>query len=158
MVQNKHVLHQLVMDALKSVRETAEQSVRQAHEAATHEETVAENKYDTFGLEASYLAAGQSRRLLQAEADIQTFRKLPVKHFTEEDAISFGAYVVLSDAQNKQMHLFVSPVAGGLNVELDQRRIGLVSAASPLGKKLLGAFLGDDISINECVYEIIQIG
>lgn len=157
MPQNKHALHQLIMKALEGVRDAAEQSVRQAHEAATHEETVAENKYDTFGLEASYLAAGQSKRLLQAEADIQTFRKLPVKAFTEEDAIGFGAYVVLRDAQNKEMHLFISPVAGGLTVELDEQRVGLVSAASPLGNKLLGAFLGDEVAVNGYLYEITQL-
>ncbi len=33
-----------------------------AYETATAEENIAENKYDTLGLEASYLATGQARR------------------------------------------------------------------------------------------------
>jgi len=33
-----------------------------AHETATHEENIAENKYVTLGLEAAYLATGQARR------------------------------------------------------------------------------------------------
>lgn len=37
---------------------------------ATHEDTKAENKYDTHGLEASYLARAQSERVL----DLKTLR------------------------------------------------------------------------------------
>lgn len=53
----QHVLARLAEDLLQ-----AEQATRTAHETATHEENVAENKYDTLGLEAAYLAAGQARR------------------------------------------------------------------------------------------------
>src|SRR4051812_31278987 len=38
-----------------------ERAARAAHAEATHESSKAENKYDTRGLEASYLAGGQSR-------------------------------------------------------------------------------------------------
>lgn len=157
MPKNKQRLHQLISEALEAVRLTAEHAVRQAHETATHEEAVAENKYDTFGLEASYLAAGQAKRLRQAESDIQHFRNLPIRHFNEDDEIGFGAFVELNDSQGSSMHLFVSPVAGGLTVELDGVRIGLVTRESPLGKKLLGASLGDIIMINERSFEITAI-
>ena len=55
---NKAKLHQTIITALNVVLETSKKAAIQAHETATNGETVAENKYDTFALEASYLAAG----------------------------------------------------------------------------------------------------
>ena len=59
---DKFVLRQQVLERLAEDLLQAEQAVRAAHEAATHEENIAENKYDTLGLEAAYLATGQARR------------------------------------------------------------------------------------------------
>ena len=154
---NKHTLHQMIIEALEAVLEAACKAARQAHETATHKEAIAENKYDTFGLEASYLAAGQAKRVLKAEEDLRCFGNLPVKDFDESSEISFGAYVELSDSQGRAMHLFVSPVAGGIAIEYEGLRIGLVTAEAPLGKKLLGANLDDDISHNETHYVITRL-
>lgn len=159
---NKHKLHQLILDALEAVYDAASNAARQAHETATHKETIAENKYDTFGLEASYLAEGQLKRALQAEEDIRRFRNLVVKNFSENDEIGYGAYVELSDQQGQVLHLFVSPVAGGIAIDYDGRRIGLVTAEAPLGKKLLGAGLDDAIlfnakSLNEKLYQVTRL-
>ncbi len=63
---DKFLLRQQVLERLAEDLQQAEQAVRVAHETATHEENIAENKYDTLGLEAAYLATGQARR---AEAD-----------------------------------------------------------------------------------------
>ena len=59
---DKFLLQQQVLDRLAEDLLQAEQAVRAAHETATHEENIAENKYDTLGLEAAYLATGQVRR------------------------------------------------------------------------------------------------
>jgi len=40
---------------------------------ATHESSKAENKYDTRGLEASYLARGQSKQAAEIESAIADF-------------------------------------------------------------------------------------
>ena len=39
----------------------------------THEENIAENKYDTLGLEAAYLAQGQAQRVNECYLSIQQF-------------------------------------------------------------------------------------
>ena len=59
---DKSLLQQQVLERLAEDLLQAEQAARAAHETATHEESVAENKYDTLGLEAAYLATGQVRR------------------------------------------------------------------------------------------------
>ena len=65
LLQQQQVLERLAEDLLQ-----AEEAARAAHEAATQEEKIAENKYDTLGLEAAALATGQARR---AEAIRQLF-------------------------------------------------------------------------------------
>src|ERR1035437_4898036 len=49
------------------------QSARAAHLAATHEESKAEDRHDTFAIEASYLAAGQAVRVAELEKTLQEF-------------------------------------------------------------------------------------
>ncbi len=48
---DKFVLRQQVLERLAEDLLQAEQAVRAAHEAATHQENIAENKYDTLGWE-----------------------------------------------------------------------------------------------------------
>lgn len=59
---DKLLLRQQVLGRLAEDLLRVEQAAQIAHEAATHEENIAENKYDTLGLEAAYLATGQARR------------------------------------------------------------------------------------------------
>ncbi len=60
---DKQAIVQQVIERLGLELQAPEQAARVAHETATHEENIAENKYDTLGLEAAYLAAGQARRV-----------------------------------------------------------------------------------------------
>ncbi len=57
---DKFLLRQQVLERLAEDLLEVEEAVRVAHEAATHEENIAENKYDTLGLEAAYLATEPS--------------------------------------------------------------------------------------------------
>ena len=56
-------LQTLIIDKLQADLRIAKDALRASHEAATHAESKAENKYDTRGLEAAYLADGQRRRV-----------------------------------------------------------------------------------------------
>ena len=113
---DKTRLHQTIITALEVVLDTSKKAAIQAHEAATNGETIAENKYDTFGLEASHLAAGQSRRVSACEENLKELNLLKVQDFKPESLISLGALVELEDAQSDIKTLFLSPVSGGLKV------------------------------------------
>ena len=81
-IMDKFVLRQQVLERLAEDLRQAEQAVRAAHEAATHEENIAENKYDTLGLEAAYLATGQARRaeaIRQAMANLAPIPPEPLR-------------------------------------------------------------------------------
>jgi transcription elongation GreA/GreB family factor len=109
---------------------------------ATHESSKAESKYDTRGLEASYLARGQSRQAAEIEAAIAEFEKLPVKKFGADDAIQLGALVELENGGEKFFY-FIGPRAGGTEVWHDKKEILVITPQSPLGEQLLGKKSGD---------------
>jgi transcription elongation GreA/GreB family factor len=109
---------------------------------ATHESSKAESKYDTRGLEASYLARGQSKQAAELEAAIAEFEKLPVKKFGADDPINLGALVELENAGEKLFY-FIGPRAGGTEVLHDKKEILVITPQSPLGEQLMGRKPGD---------------
>ena len=113
---------------------------------ATHESNKAENKYDTRGLEASYLARGQSKQLAELEAAIAEFEKLGVKKFSATDALGVGALVELEQGGGRDFY-FLGPRAGGTEIEHDRKEILVITPQSPLGEQLVGKKSGDTFSL-----------
>jgi len=109
---------------------------------ATHESSKAESKYDTRGLEASYLARGQSRQAAELEAAIAEFEKLPAKKFGADDPIGLGALVELENG-GENFFYFIGPRAGGTEVLHDKKEILVITPQSPLGEQLLGKIQGE---------------
>lgn len=144
---DKARLHQTIITALEVVLDTSKKAPIQAHEAATNGETVAENKYDTFGLEASYLAAGQSRRVSECEENVKIFKLFEVQDFKPESLIRLGVLIELEDAQSNIKTLFLSSVSGGLKVSFNQLEVTLVTPSAPLGCALMSHGLDDDITV-----------
>ena len=125
---NKALLQQQVMARLADDLLQAEQAVRAAHETATHEENIAENKYDTLGLEAAYLATGQARRaeaIRQALANWRRFRPGP---YDASKGIQLGALVCLRDANDQQQQLFLGPVGGSMQLGSGTQRVQVLSS------------------------------
>jgi transcription elongation GreA/GreB family factor len=109
---------------------------------ATHESSKAESKYDTRGLEASYLARGQSRQAAELEAAIAEFEKLNARKFADDEAIGIGALVELENG-GENLFYFIGPRAGGTEVVHDKKEILVITPQSPLGEQLLGKKSGD---------------
>jgi transcription elongation GreA/GreB family factor len=144
---DKSSLQQQVLERLTEDLLQVEQAARAAHETATHEENIAENKYDTLGLEAAYLATGQARRadaIRQAITHWRQFRPLP---YDANKGIQLGALVCLVDANDKQQHIFLGPVGGSMTLVNNDQPVQAISNESPLGKAMLGKCEGDEISI-----------
>lgn len=108
-----------------------------ARDEATHEQNKAENKYDTRGLEASYLARGQSKQAAELEAAIVEFEKVGVRKFAVGDAIAVGALVEL-EQDGEKFFYFLGPRAGGTEVIHDKNEILVITPQSPLGEQLQG--------------------
>ncbi len=158
---DKPALQQQVLTQLAEDLQQAEQAARVAHETATHEENIAENKYDTLGLEASYLATGQARRadaIRQAMAAWRQFRPRP---HDARQGIQLGALVCLADAEGKRQWLFLGPGGGSMKLVCGDQLIQVISPEAPLGRALLGKCEGDECSLpgvsKSQQFEVLQV-
>lgn len=158
---DKQQIHAAVLAALKDLVENARAATLRAYETATHEENIAENKYDTLGLEAAYLAQGQARRLAECEADLIAFQNLTPRTFTQDDAVAVGALIQLEDEDGETQFLLLGPAAGGLKITWNGLDIVVITPHAPLGKALLRAAVGDEIAVTPGAkqkrYEVIAI-
>ena len=144
---DKFLLQQQVLEQLAQDLLQIEQAVRTAHETATHAENIAENKYDTLGLEAAYLACGQARRaeaIRQALASWRQFRPLP---YDTSKGIQLGALVRLVDADDQQQQLFLGPAGGSMKLVSGTELVQVISSQAPLARAMLGKCEGDEVSI-----------
>ena len=60
---NKAEIIQHIITRLSHDLDVLFNAARRAHEAATHEENIPDNKYETLALEASYVAQGQANEV-----------------------------------------------------------------------------------------------
>ncbi len=143
--------HAHVVRALReSVHQTLQTGLAMAsaaYDEATHAESKAENKYDTRGLEASYLAAGQAVRIAALRRVSAFFDQLGDGVATEGVAAGLGALVALEDAQGVVRWSFVAPDGGGITVVVDGVEVRVITRDSPLGEALLGAVEGDVLEL-----------
>ena len=139
---NKRAIIQKITAKLVSELEVYFRAAQFSRAEATHESNKPENKYDTRGLEASYLARGQSKQAAELEAAIAEYQKLGVKKFVAGDAINIGALVELEHGGESSLY-FVGPRAGGTEVMHDKKEILVITPQSPLGEQLIGRQAGD---------------
>jgi transcription elongation GreA/GreB family factor len=158
---NKQQVLQQIIDTLKVDLDVATRAAQTAYETATHEENIAENKYDTLGLEASYLAAGQARRVEEIRQSLIRFQSLVVEPHDPTRGIQSGDLITLESDNGQRQQLFLGPDAAGLKVRHEQTLITVITAKAPLGQNLLGKFDGDELDINvngaRQSFEIMQI-
>ena len=144
---NKQSVCQLILQQLREDLEVAVRAAQTAYETATHEENIAENKYDTLGLEASYLATGQARRMEEIRQSLTLCQNLTLRAYDDQRGIEVGALLGLEDETGREQWLFLAPDAAGLKVDLVGQLITVITPRSPLGKSLLGKFEGDEVEI-----------
>lgn len=128
-------------------------AVNEAHALASHEQSKPENQYDTLALEAAYLAHGQSTRIAELQKQMIALNHFDMVEFTEDSPIALGALVCIeelttasAEAGNKQW-LWLLPVAGGQRLEYDAREVRTITSQAPLAAKLMGHYLGDEITL-----------
>jgi len=144
---DKFLLQRRVLEHLAEDLLQVEQAARAAHETATHEENVAENKYDTLGLEAAYLATGQARRADAIRRAIAAWRQFRPRPYDASKGIQLGALVCLVDSDHKQQQLFLGPDGGSMKLLSGAQVVQVISSETPLGRAMLGKCEGDDVSI-----------
>jgi transcription elongation GreA/GreB family factor len=158
---NKQEVLQGIVEKLEIDLDIAIRAAQTAYETATHEENIAENKYDTLGLEASYLAAGQARRVEEIRQALAAYRNLVLRPFDDRRGIQSGDLIDLESESGVQQTLFLGPDAAGLKINIAKTLVTVITAKAPLGQNLLGKFDGDELEItvngSRQLFEITQV-
>ncbi|MCW8347282.1 MULTISPECIES: transcription elongation factor [Vibrio] len=142
---NKAAVVQQVIVELEQKITTLLSAMEQTVDAATNEETIPDNKYDTLALEAAYLAHGQAMRLEAIKKDIATLRHLVIRTFDHDTPVGLSAMVELEDDQEVLSRYLLLPCGGGVSIVAEGIRV--VTPESPLGRALVGRLLDDEIAL-----------
>jgi transcription elongation GreA/GreB family factor len=143
---NKSLLLDAIVGEITSTLNNSLAAAEEARATATNKENAAENKYDTLGLEAAYLAHGQSERVVQLEKDLAAYVALR-KRLKDHAIVEVGSVLKLEHETGETRFLFIGPASGGLVVSLGGVSVIVITPGSPLGKALLGGVIDDDVSI-----------
>jgi transcription elongation GreA/GreB family factor len=144
----EHILSSIIA-ALTADLATLTSAARGAHAAATHEECIPDNKYDTTALEASYVAQGQANRAAEIRRALERYRALTLRPFDGETPIRLTALVTLESEDGRRRQVFVGPDAGGLKVGEGEAECIVITPESPLGRALLGKVCDDEIDVEQ---------
>ena len=131
-----------IVAALTENLEVLTKAARASHAEATHESSKAENKYDTRGLEAAYLAGAQAKQAREILDSIARYESLPIKEFAPGDPVDLTALVEL-ETDGVSSTYFIGPKNGGLEIIHDRREIMVITPQSPLGQNLTGRKAGE---------------
>jgi len=141
----KEALLQQIITILTTDLSTLTVAAKTAHAAATHSECLPDNKYDTTGLEASYIAQGQANRAQDIRRSLDRYQKLIVRNFDDETPIRLTALVTMEDNHGSRRRVFLGPDAGGLKLVDEDGECVVITPESPLGRVLLGKVCGDEV-------------
>ena len=136
-----------IIEALHNNLAVLDKAARAAHAEATHESSKAENKYDTRGLEAAYLAGGQARQAKEILESIKVYGSLHLKEFGAAEPIDLSAAVEL-ETEGAIGIYFIGPRSGGLEVDYEGEEIMVITPQSPLGQQLMGKKAGQRWTAN----------
>lgn len=131
-------------------------------EGATHEESRSEHAKDTRATEQSYLARGLAERVEDLTRTRDALAVLPLRDFSEDEAIAVCALVHLEDeSEDETQWIWLVPGASALDLEQGDHRIRTVTPVSPLGRALLGLHVGDEGRLKtpktERVFEVLGV-
>jgi transcription elongation GreA/GreB family factor len=135
---------------LKTLREEVMHAVnasRDAADYATNDESRAESQWDTQGLEASYLAAGQAGQAKQWADAVEELQSERSDLMQPNDRVSLGALFRCGFEASEDYYFFAG-VAGGHTVSVDGVEVTVITPQSELAQRLLGLRAGDSFELN----------
>ena len=145
MIDKSHFFQRLLA-TLRDELLHAVNASKDAAEYATNEESRAESQWDTQGLEASYLAAGQAtqaRNWAEAIEELQSEREDLLK---PNEEVSLGALFSCDFVEGVEWFFFAG-TAGGQTISMDGHEVTVITAQSPLAGRLLGRKAGDSFKL-----------
>ncbi|MGB0334086.1 MAG: hypothetical protein ACPGGN_01855 [Opitutales bacterium] len=148
--------HRLLATLREEVRHAVDAS-RDAAEYATNEESRAESQWDTQGLEASYLAAGQAEQARQWADAIEELQSEREDLLKPREEVSLGA-LFSCDFGDSTEHFFFAGTAGGQIIRMENHGVTVITAQSPLASRVIGRKAGDAFELpNGSIGQVLTV-
>ena len=145
----KSQLYQLCLAFIEQRINTANEALQQAQEASTDDtKSSAGDKFET-GREMAQQDINRNKQLL-ADAQQQKAILLSLADVPKIEKVRSGSLVITNNG-----NFYISISAGQL--QLEGKTFFAISAASPIGKLLLGKAIGEQFSFNGKTYFIEQV-
>lgn len=144
---DKRAIIQAFIEHLTHERNALMQSAKAAHDAATHDESAAEDRHDTFAIELSYLAHGQAERVVSLSKSIQEFESLLTQVPSKSKMAMRGSLVTL-ECEGKKSFSLLAHHGGGASVKVGDVTVAVVTPESPLGDLLFGASADEELTVD----------
>lgn len=146
---NKAEIIQKFIESIEAELAILKKAAKDTADYATDSENKPENKYDTRGLEASYLAGAQAQRVSEMQDVLLSFRSVTLKffHTIKKNPVASIGELVEVICNEKSQFLLIMPLGGGQTIQYSGQTIQVVTPQSPLGKALIGQSVGEVITI-----------
>ena len=152
---NKQEILDVFSAQLRQQLATMRDAAKNTHEASTGEEAKQEGKYDTRGLEASYLADAQAEQVQLLSESLRILEALHLTPLPESSPVVSGA-IVETESEGEINYFLLLPCAGGLTIDYEAGELTTLSPDAPLHQALLGKETGDIIEENNMIILDIQ--
>jgi transcription elongation GreA/GreB family factor len=143
---NKTLFFNTLVDTLRKEALHAVQASQDAADYATSEESRAESQWDTQGLEASYLAAGQAGQAKQWAEAIEALQSKREELLKKKTDVSLGA-LFKCDFSGLEEVFFFATVAGGQVISMENMDVTVITSQSPLANRLRGLKVGETFAL-----------
>ncbi|NCG09273.1 MAG: transcription elongation factor GreAB [Verrucomicrobia bacterium] len=143
---NKELFYNRLLETLRAEAKHAVEACKDAADYATNEESRAESKWDTQGLEASYLAAGQAGQAKQWADAVEELQSEREDLMRPNERVSLGALFRCGFDSGEEYYFFAG-VAGGHAVTVDGIEVTVITPQSELAHRLLGLRVGDSFEL-----------
>ena len=154
---NKIAFFNTLIDTLRQEAMHAVKACQDAADYATNEESRAESQWDTQGLEASYLAAGQAVQAKQWADAVEELQSEREELLQKKADVSFGALFKCDFGGSEEVFFFAG-VAGGQVISMDHMEVTVITTQSPLAARLRGLKVGETFSLpNGKLGEVLAI-
>ncbi len=138
---DKQVLVATIIAQLEKTLQGTTQAALEAAQSATDDEAKSESKYDTRGLEASYLASGQAHYAKELKEQLDLFRNLKIEQPDPNTPVHLGSLITTLSAEGRE-RFFMAPAEGGLEIEGSGSTILVITPKSPIGSAIIGKQIG----------------
>ena len=121
-----------------------------------------ESRYDTFKEEAQYLVSACNRQIEALNMDIANLSSFIINSsllIEKSSKISVGSFVKIIDDE-KVFCIFILPVGGGLETEIDGEKVKILTVKAPMIKAILGKTCGEvsfDVDSKKRTIRILEI-